>query len=36
MSEVELTSRPAAAPSARPLLRVDGLQGWYGESHVLH
>ncbi|RWF73437.1 MAG: ABC transporter ATP-binding protein [Mesorhizobium sp.] len=36
MSEVELTSRPAPPPSARPLLRVHGLQGWYGESHVLH
>ncbi|TIX85267.1 MAG: ABC transporter ATP-binding protein [Mesorhizobium sp.] len=36
MSEVELTSRPAPVPSAKPLLRVDGLQGWYGESHVLH
>jgi branched-chain amino acid transport system ATP-binding protein len=23
-------------PTARPLLMVDGLQAWYGESHVLH
>jgi branched-chain amino acid transport system ATP-binding protein len=23
-------------PSAQPLLAVDGLQAWYGESHVLH
>jgi branched-chain amino acid transport system ATP-binding protein len=23
-------------PAGEPLLRVDGLQAWYGESHVLH
>lgn len=27
---------PTDAPSAAPLLAVRGLQGWYGESHVLH
>jgi branched-chain amino acid transport system ATP-binding protein len=26
---------PAAAGAA-PLLSVQGLEGWYGESHVLH
>jgi branched-chain amino acid transport system ATP-binding protein len=29
------SSAPAAPPPA-PLLSVDGLQAWYGESHVLH
>jgi branched-chain amino acid transport system ATP-binding protein len=24
------------SPSVKPLLAVDGLQAWYGESHVLH
>ncbi len=24
------------SPSVKPLLEVDGLQAWYGESHVLH
>jgi branched-chain amino acid transport system ATP-binding protein len=27
---------PRAASGARPLLQVKNLQGWYGESHVLH
>jgi branched-chain amino acid transport system ATP-binding protein len=26
----------AAAPAARLLLSVNGLEGWYGEGHVLH
>ena len=29
-----MTHRPAATGAA--LLKVEGLQGWYGESHVLH
>ncbi|WP_432256275.1 ABC transporter ATP-binding protein [Limimaricola sp. AA108-03] len=29
-----MTHRPAASGAA--LLRIEGLQGWYGESHVLH
>ncbi|WP_299821549.1 ABC transporter ATP-binding protein [uncultured Jannaschia sp.] len=28
--------RHAAAPAGTPLLEVRNLQGWYGESHVLH
>jgi branched-chain amino acid transport system ATP-binding protein len=24
------------SPDSRPLLAVDGLQAWYGESHILH
>ena len=24
------------SPEVAPLLSVDGLQAWYGESHVLH
>ena len=35
-----MTSVPTRAqgptPSAEPLLAVEGLEGWYGESHVLH
>jgi branched-chain amino acid transport system ATP-binding protein len=27
---------PLGGPLASPLLAVDGLQAWYGESHVLH
>ncbi|WP_425324401.1 ABC transporter ATP-binding protein [Methylobacterium frigidaeris] len=27
---------PAAASATAPLLAVQGLEGWYGESHVLH
>lgn len=29
-----ITHRPAASGDA--LLKIEGLQGWYGESHVLH
>ena len=29
-----MTQRPAATGEA--LLKIEGLQGWYGESHVLH
>ena len=36
MAEVELAGRPPAAASAEPLLKVEGLEGWYSESHVLH
>jgi ABC-type branched-subunit amino acid transport system ATPase component len=24
------------SPTVAPLLAVEGLQAWYGESHVLH
>lgn len=30
------TRTAGAAKTATPLLTVSGLQGWYGESHVLH
>ncbi|MFC6488230.1 ABC transporter ATP-binding protein [Nitratireductor sp. GCM10026969] len=36
MPEAALADRPAPAEAAAPLLSIDGLQGWYGESHVLH
>jgi len=36
MAEVELAGRPAAAAPTAPLLKVEGLEGWYAESHVLH
>jgi branched-chain amino acid transport system ATP-binding protein len=29
-------ARPAPAVEGAPLLSVKGLEGWYGESHVLH
>ena len=28
--------RPAAATGAAPVLAVQDLQAWYGESHILH
>ncbi|MDF2998582.1 MAG: transporter ATP-binding protein [Xanthobacteraceae bacterium] len=31
-----LPSAKRVSESAEPLLAVNGLQGWYGESHVLH
>ncbi len=31
-----MPSASAKAPGAEPLLAVEGLEGWYGESHVLH
>ena len=36
MAEAQLADKPAATHAAKPLLRVSGLEGWYGESHVLH
>jgi len=27
---------PATQPAAQPMLRVEQLQAWYGESHILH
>ncbi|MFU8863049.1 MAG: ABC transporter ATP-binding protein [Rhodobacterales bacterium] len=34
---IDQSTRPAgAAKTDTPLLTVSGLQGWYGESHVLH
>lgn len=34
---IEQSTRPAGAVKTdTPLLTVSGLQGWYGESHVLH
>ena len=35
MAEAALATRPAAQAAA-PLLSVQGLEAWYGESHVLH
>src|SRR5262245_11641859 len=29
-------SGPPPEPASRPLLKVTGLQAWYGESHILH
>ena len=36
MPDAALAQRTAPAIAAGPLLAVRGLQGWYGESHVLH
>ncbi|SEO81985.1 amino acid/amide ABC transporter ATP-binding protein 2, HAAT family [Methylobacterium sp. ap11] len=37
MGEAVMTKPvPAAAAGTAPLLSVQGLEGWYGESHVLH
>ena len=36
MAITEEVIAPAAATSAAPLLKVRGLEAWYGESHVLH
>ncbi len=36
MPEAATMSRPAPSGTAAPLLAIDGLEAWYGESHVLH
>jgi len=34
--EVVRSTSVASVPAAVPLLKVEGLQAWYGESHILH
>ncbi len=36
MATTEALKTPAAAAGTAPLLKVRGLEAWYGESHVLH
>ncbi|SIQ85206.1 ABC transporter ATP-binding protein [Bosea sp. TND4EK4] len=36
MATIEAVKAPAVATAAAPLLKVRGLEAWYGESHVLH
>ena len=36
MATTEALKTPMAAAGAAPLLKVRGLEAWYGESHVLH
>ncbi|MFT8244450.1 ABC transporter ATP-binding protein [Roseomonas sp. BN140053] len=36
MAEAMTAPSPAAAGSTAPMLQVQDLQAWYGESHVLH
>ncbi|MCA6107424.1 ABC transporter ATP-binding protein [Bradyrhizobium cenepequi] len=36
MPELKMAQAPAAKPAAAPVLAVQDLQAWYGESHILH
>jgi len=36
MATIEALKPPAVAAGTAPLLKVRGLEAWYGESHVLH
>src|SRR6187399_2799502 len=36
MAEAAASAPPAATSAAAPLLAVENLQAWYGESHILH
>ncbi len=36
MADAALASKTALAGAAAPLLKVERLEAWYGESHVLH
>ena len=36
MPEADQLHRPAQAAGVQPLLSVQGLEAWYGDSHVLH
>ena len=36
MATTEALKTPVAAAGSAPLLKVRGLEAWYGESHVLH
>src|SRR5690348_7972814 len=37
MPEVTMAERPAAAAATgNPVLAVENLEAWYGESHILH
>src|SRR3954449_5260769 len=36
MPEAMMAERPAAVAAASPVLSVENLQAWYGESHILH
>ncbi len=36
MPELKMAEAPAAKPAAAPVLAVQDLQAWYGESHILH
>jgi branched-chain amino acid transport system ATP-binding protein len=36
MREAAIARAPISAPAVAPMLRVAGLNAWYGESHILH
>src|SRR5947209_20454669 len=36
MPEVTMAERPTLAGSGSPVLAVENLEAWYGESHILH
>src|SRR6059036_821337 len=36
MADVKMAVRPSAPAAAAPVLSVENLEAWYGESHILH
>ncbi|MDB5549692.1 MAG: Branchedchain amino acid transport ATPbinding protein LivF [Tardiphaga sp.] len=36
MVEAVMTKSPATASAPKPILEIDNLEAWYGESHILH
>jgi branched-chain amino acid transport system ATP-binding protein len=36
MPELKMADAPVVKPAAAPVLAVQNLQAWYGESHILH
>src|ERR1044071_8400419 len=36
MAEAEIADRTVTAVGRAPVLAVDNLEAWYGESHILH
>src|SRR3981081_561480 len=36
MAEAKMAERPATSAAGSPVLAVQNLEAWYGESHILH
>src|SRR4051812_30115437 len=36
MPELTMAERPTVAATGSPVLTVENLEAWYGESHILH